>query len=235
MGNKLYTDLACVSPGNQDKVNALFSVLVFRNMINCPKRVQNEIPQSSFEKMRSRHSNLIMSTKEPCVDMILKVNLSDIVTAVSQDLFRIFGSTKHLLQAAIDRKHTFDSCLIKSLEKDLGLKNTKQVNAFDLINPMKEPPNPNAVFLALLIRNVINSSKTAGKSLPSGSLQTIVERLYQLITLKNRIVSAINSALDRISRDFLNLSARWQWDFLPTVVQRENTTFGNNQEVGNKT
>ena len=41
---KLETDLACVRPGKQDKVNALFSVLVFRNMINCPKRVQNEIP-----------------------------------------------------------------------------------------------------------------------------------------------------------------------------------------------
>ena len=162
--------------------------------------------------MRNRLSNLIMCTKQPCVDMILKANLSDIVTAVSQDLYRIFGSTKNLLQAAIDWKHTFDSCLIKSLEKDLGLKSTKQVNAFNFINPMKEPPNPNAVFLALLIRNVINSSKTAGKSLPSGALQTIVERLYQLITFcpdKTKShpqpqIQQLELVVKRISKDIFN-------------------------------
>lgn len=215
MENKLGADLSFVRPGKQDKVNALFSVLLWRNMMNCPREVQDEFYQGCLAKMRNRLSQLIMWTKEPCLEIILQENLTDTVKTVSTNLYKTFGAAKYLLQAAMASNRVFESHLMKSLTKELGVKKRECVYSlnFTVRNPWdNEPENPNAVFLALLIKNVLNSSKAAGRSLPLGAHRTIVQRLYQVITHcpsktssgSRPQVQQMELLAERISKDIFN-------------------------------
>lgn len=287
MEGQLIKNLAYTSPGGKDKVNALIAVLVWRNILNCPKKVQKEFCKDTLAKIRNRLSKLIMWTEEPGLEMILNDNILDIVNVVSQIMYEKFGSAKRLIWAALDCKnHIFDSCLIKGLEIHLGLKKKEFMYSADYAS---RKTMHNTVFCALLFRNVLNSSKKAARSLPSGVYPNLLERLSQMIRfyLKknpyptkrprkqpmgwvakrisedifnkfgeikkffnaaletsesfdvllleylqtrfqieetpgtlNRIVTNINSGLERITRGFYKLHTRWPFDSLPTIVHR---------------
>lgn len=196
MAEVLKQDLVYIHPGKEDKQNALTCVLLLRSLMNCHRKAQRVVSQDCLAVMRKRLSKLMIYDVPPQgqLTMILKDNLSDIVTTISESLHSYFGSSEKLLQAAMKRDHKFDAILIGVLAEQLGFEKVDKTNKDSKPNQKSPSPasekqeaaDPSVLFCSLLLRNVLNCPKEVSKSLSDEAPKVFMERLTGLMIVQKQ-------------------------------------------------